>query len=167
MSRQTTLLDDAQDGPRPAWSAEEAKVEKARAAVAVQRKAARREPRPQAGARAAPPPQARAAVATLVVRARAAQAAAARARRADLRQLRVAKKQENRIRQLIIERARRQHGGYQGDTGGFLFRPVPGLRHLAVRLAPSTRSTATGACTTAPTSTPPAAPPSAPPAPAP
>ena len=40
--------------------------------------------------------------------------------------LRAAKKQEERIRQLILERARRQHGGFKGDTGGFLLRPVPG-----------------------------------------
>ncbi len=65
-------------------------------------------------------------MATLVVRARSAAAAASRARAADQRQLKAAKKQEAKIRQLIIERSQRQHGGYKGDTGGFLYRPVPG-----------------------------------------
>ena len=124
MSRQTTLLDSLKTA-RAQLAAQETKVEQMRAAVAVQRKAAaenlvRKEGLEHSAA------EARAAVATLVVRARAAEAAATRAHRADQRQLRVAKKQENRIRQLIIERSRRQHGGYSGSTGGFLFRPVPG-----------------------------------------
>jgi murein DD-endopeptidase MepM/ murein hydrolase activator NlpD len=105
--------------------AEEAKVEQAKKAVAAQRQAAGANlVRKQGLERSAE--QARAEVATLVARGRAAEVAAARARRADLVQLRAAKKQEERIRQLIIERARRQHGGYRGDTGGFLYRPVPG-----------------------------------------
>lgn len=124
MSRQTTLLDSLKTA-RAQLAAQETKVEQMRAAVAVQRRAAaenlvRKEGLERSAA------EARAAVATLVVRARAAEAAATRAHRADQRQLRIAKKQENRIRQLIIERSRRQHGGYSGSTGGFLFRPVPG-----------------------------------------
>jgi murein DD-endopeptidase MepM/ murein hydrolase activator NlpD len=124
MSRQDTLLDSLKQA-RAAMAAEEAKVEQARAAVAVQRKAAaenlvRKEGLEQSAA------QARATVATLVVRSRAAEAAASRARRADQRQLQAAKKQERRIRELIIERSRRQHGGYSGHTNGFLFPPVPG-----------------------------------------
>ncbi|WP_027862066.1 M23 family metallopeptidase [Marmoricola sp. URHB0036] len=124
MSRQTTLLDSLRTA-RAQLAAQETKVEQMRAAVAVQRKAAaenlvRKEGLEQSAA------QARASVATLVVRARAAEAAATRAHRADQRQLRAAKQQENRIRQLIIERSRRQHGGYSGNTGGFLYRPVPG-----------------------------------------
>jgi len=124
MSRQTTLLEELRIA-RARMVVEEAKVEKARAEVAVQRQAAaenlvRKQGLERAAARA------RAEVGTLVIRARYADYVAARARRADLKQLRAAKKQEERIRQLIIERARRQHGGYKGDTGGFLFRPVPG-----------------------------------------
>ena len=124
MSRQTTLLDSLRTA-RAQLAAQETKVEEMRAAVAVQRKAAaenlvRKEGLEQSAA------QARAAVATLVVRARAAETAATRAHRADQRQLRAAKQQENRIRRLIIERSRRQHGGYSGNTGGFLYRPVPG-----------------------------------------
>jgi murein DD-endopeptidase MepM/ murein hydrolase activator NlpD len=124
MSRQTTLLDSLRTA-RAQMAAQEAQVEKARAAVAVQRRAAaenlvRKEGLEESAA------QARASVASLVLRARSAEAAAARARRADAVQLRAAKKQERRIRQLIIERSLRQHGGYSGNTGGFLFPPVPG-----------------------------------------
>ena len=105
--------------------AQEAAVEKARAAVAVQRQAARANlVRKQSLERSAA--SARAEVARLYARARSAEVVAARARRADQRQLRVAKRQENKIRRLIIERSRRQHGGYSGNTGGFLYRPVPG-----------------------------------------
>jgi murein DD-endopeptidase MepM/ murein hydrolase activator NlpD len=124
MSRQTTLLESLRKA-RAQMVVVEAQVEKARATVAVQRRAAaenlvRKESLEHSAA------QARATVATLVARAKSATLAAARVRRADERQLRAAKKQEQRIRQLIIERSRRQHGGYSGGTGGFLFRPVPG-----------------------------------------
>jgi len=124
MSKQTTLL-EALKVARAQLAAQEAAVEKARAAVAVQRRAAaenlvRKQGLEQSAA------QARAEVATLVVRARSAAAAASRARVADQRQLKAAKKQEAKIRQLIFERSQRQRGGYKGDTGGFLYRPVPG-----------------------------------------
>jgi murein DD-endopeptidase MepM/ murein hydrolase activator NlpD len=124
MARQKSLLQSLRTA-RAQMAAEEAEVEKARAAVAVQRKAAAQN-LVHKTALEHTAAQARANVATLVARARAADAAAARVRRADARQLRAAKKQETRIRQLIIERSRRQHGGYSGNTGGFLFRPVPG-----------------------------------------
>ncbi len=125
MTRQSELLDQLKVA-RAQMAAEEASVEKARAVVATQRQAARvnlvrKEGLEQAAA------QARAEVATLVGRARSAAVAASRARTADLRQLKVAKKQEDKIRQLILERSRRQHGGYSGDAGGFLYRPVPGV----------------------------------------
>lgn len=124
MDKQTTLL-AALRLARARMVAEEAKVEQAKEAVGDQRQAARANlVRKQGLERSAA--QARAEVATLVARARAAEVAATRARSADLVQLRAAKKQEERIRQLIIERARRQHGGYRGDTGGFLHLPVPG-----------------------------------------
>jgi murein DD-endopeptidase MepM/ murein hydrolase activator NlpD len=124
MARQTTLL-DALRTARAQMVTQEAQVEKAREAVAVQRKAAaenlvRKEGLEQSAA------SARTEVASLVTRARAAEAEASRVRQADQRQLRAAKKQEEHIRQLIIQRSRRQHGGFSGDAGGFLFRPVPG-----------------------------------------
>jgi murein DD-endopeptidase MepM/ murein hydrolase activator NlpD len=124
MDKQTTLLAQLREA-RARMVAEEAKVEEAKQVVGVQRQAARANlVRKQGLERSAE--QARAEVATLVTRSRAAEAQAARARRADLVQLRAAKKQEERIRRLILERARRQKGGYRGDTGGFLHRPVPG-----------------------------------------
>ena len=124
MSRQTTLLASLKLA-RTQLKAEEAKVEVARAAVAVQRRTAaqnlvRREGLERSAA------EARAEVAVLVKRARYAEYVAARARRADQRQLRAAKKQEAHVRELILQRALRQKGGYSGDSGGFLLRPVPG-----------------------------------------
>jgi murein DD-endopeptidase MepM/ murein hydrolase activator NlpD len=124
MSKQTTLL-AALKLARARMVAEEAKVEKAKVAVGVQRKAARANLVHKQGLERSAA-AARAEVAKLVVSSRAAEAQAAHARRADLIQLRAAKKQEQRIRQLIIERSRRQRGGYQGSAGGFLHRPVPG-----------------------------------------
>jgi murein DD-endopeptidase MepM/ murein hydrolase activator NlpD len=124
MDKQTTLLADLEKA-RALMVAQEAQVEKAKAAVAVQRQAARANLVRKQGLESSAA-SARAEVATLVARSRAAEAQAARARRADLVQLRAAKKQEDRIRELILERARRQKGGYRGDAGGFLYRPVPG-----------------------------------------
>jgi murein DD-endopeptidase MepM/ murein hydrolase activator NlpD len=125
MSRQTTLLEELKIA-RAQMVAEEAKVEKARAEVAVQRRAARANlVRKQGLERTAA--QARAQVATLVARRRAAEGQASRARAADMRQLRAAKRQEQKIRRLIMQRSRKQRGGgYSGNTGGFLHRPVPG-----------------------------------------
>ncbi len=124
MDKQTTMLAALKEA-RARMVLEEEKVEKAKVAVAVQRQAARANLVKKQGLENSAA-AARAEVATLVARGRAAELQAARARKADLIQLRAAKKQEERIRRLIIERARRQHGGYKGDTGGFLYRPVPG-----------------------------------------
>ena len=125
MSRQTMLLDQLKRA-RAEMVAEEAKVEAAKASVAAQRQAARANLVKKQGLERAAA-EARAEVATLVARGRAAEVQAARARRADLVQLRAAKKKEDRIRQLILERAKRQHGGFKGDSGSFLYRPVPGV----------------------------------------
>jgi murein DD-endopeptidase MepM/ murein hydrolase activator NlpD len=124
MDKQTTLLAALKEA-RARMVAQEAKVEAAKAAVSEQREAARENLVRKQGLEDAAV-AARAEVATLVARGRAAEAQAARARQADLAQLRAAKKQEDRVRALILDRARSQRGGYQGDTGGFLFRPVPG-----------------------------------------
>ena len=124
MDKQTVLLSRLREA-RARTVTQEARVSQATAAVAAQRKVAAanlvHKQTLESSAAAA-----RAEYATMVSRSRAAQAAAARARRADLRQLHSLKKQEQRIKDLIIERAARQHGGYTGDSGGFLFRPVPG-----------------------------------------
>jgi murein DD-endopeptidase MepM/ murein hydrolase activator NlpD len=125
MGNETTLLADLREA-RARMVTEEAKVEQAKVAVGVQRQAARANLVHTQGLESVAA-TARAQVAALVVESRAAQAQAARAHQADLVVLRAAKKQEERIRQLILERARRQHGGFKGDTGGFLLRPVPGV----------------------------------------
>jgi murein DD-endopeptidase MepM/ murein hydrolase activator NlpD len=124
MSRESTMLKQLK-AARAETAAQESVVAQASAAVASRRQAARenlvrKEGLEQSAA------QARAEVATLVARARAAQVAAARVRAHDRRQLQAATRQEDKIRRLIMDRAMRQHGGYSGDTGGFLFRPVPG-----------------------------------------
>ncbi len=107
-------------------AARETKVEQMTASVAVQRKAAavnlvRTQALEQAAARV------RTEVATAVADNRAARAAASKARAADAIKLRELKSQENRIKKLILKRARAQKsGGYSGQSGGFLSRPVPG-----------------------------------------
>jgi murein DD-endopeptidase MepM/ murein hydrolase activator NlpD len=110
---------------RQKLAAQEQRVEEMTAAVAERRKEAAANLVKTRGLqqRAA---EARAQVAVHVARNRAARAAAARARAADARVLRALKRQEDRIKQQIIERARRQKGGFKGDSGGFLHRPVPG-----------------------------------------
>ncbi len=67
----------------------------------------------------------------LVTRNRAVEAKAAEIRRRDARKLQELQRQEQRIKQLILARARRQAqrhsgGGYTGSPGGLLSRPVPG-----------------------------------------
>ena len=124
MSKQTMMLARLR-AARARTALEETHVAKATAAVAAQRKiAAANLVRKQGLERDAA--TARTQYATMVSRNRSATVAAARARRADLRQLHALKKQEARIKQLIIERAARQRGGYSGNTGGFLYPPVPG-----------------------------------------
>ena len=65
-------------------------------------------------------------VALMVDSRAAARNKAAGARAADLRTLKRLRAEEDRIAQQIRARAARQHGGYRGDTGGFLQRPVDG-----------------------------------------
>jgi murein DD-endopeptidase MepM/ murein hydrolase activator NlpD len=102
---------------------QKAKVASAKATVAVQRKvAAANLVRRQALEKEAAAN--RAEVAGLVAERSRAAAQARQAMAHDARMLRQAKKQEARIKRLIRERARHQKGGYSGDTGGFLLRPV-------------------------------------------
>jgi murein DD-endopeptidase MepM/ murein hydrolase activator NlpD len=65
-------------------------------------------------------------VAVLVTQRHGAAAWAQKMRAQDARKLRASKKEEARIRRLILARARHQHGGYRGQNNGFLYRPVPG-----------------------------------------
>ncbi|WP_051706781.1 peptidoglycan DD-metalloendopeptidase family protein [Nocardioides aequoreus] len=65
-------------------------------------------------------------VRTLVGERRSARASAVRIKAADRRALAAAEAQAAAIRKLILERAAKQRGGFRGDSGGFLGRPVPG-----------------------------------------
>jgi murein DD-endopeptidase MepM/ murein hydrolase activator NlpD len=104
---------------------QEAKVARTTATVATQRKAAaatlvKRQLLEHAAATQ------RSSVATLVASRRSAAQAAARNRAHDKLVLARAKKQEARIKRLIMARASKQKGGYTGNTSGLLYRPVPG-----------------------------------------
>ena len=92
MDKQTMLLIRLK-AARARMVAQEARVEKAKAAVASQRRAARANLVKKQGLERSAA-QARAEVATLVARGRAAAPQAARARKADLVQLKKAEKQE-------------------------------------------------------------------------
>jgi len=124
MSRETTLLEGLRSARQTAIR-EESNVRSATRTVALQRRQAaanldrKQSLEDQAAA-------AKAQVANMVARIRAAEAAARRARSVDATQLRELKKQDDQIRLLILERARRQRGGYTGQTSDLLLRPVPG-----------------------------------------
>ena len=124
MSRQTTLLSKLR-AAREASVVQERNVRATTELVAVRRRQAAanlvRTRRLQDQAALA-----KSRVVNMVGRSRAAEVAARSARRADAAQLRALKRQDDQIRQLIRERARRQSGGYTGKTGALLFRPVPG-----------------------------------------
>lgn len=124
MGRQTTMLSKL-NVARKASVLQERKVRTTTELVATQReRAAASLTRTRALQAQADLVKAR--VVNLVAQRQAAEAAAQRARSADAAQLRALKKQDEQIRQLILARARRQNGGYTGQTGGLLFRPVPG-----------------------------------------
>lgn len=65
-------------------------------------------------------------VVALVATRSEARAAALQARAKDLRELRAAKKAEERIKQQILAAMRRARGGYRGPTNGLFIRPVSG-----------------------------------------
>lgn len=125
MDRETTMYDQLK-ATEALLKVQKDKVEKARAVVAEQRKAAAANlVRRQALEREAAANQAR--VATLVTRRTAAAAEARQIRARDARKLAQLRKEEARIKRLILKRAQsHQGGGYSGDTGGFLARPVSG-----------------------------------------
>jgi murein DD-endopeptidase MepM/ murein hydrolase activator NlpD len=104
--------------------AQEKKVASAKQEVEVQRQAAaanlvRRQQLEQQAAAS------RAAVAALVASRTQAAVTARQVRAHDARKLQQLKKQEARIKRLILARAKQHKGGaFSGDTGGFLLRPV-------------------------------------------
>jgi murein DD-endopeptidase MepM/ murein hydrolase activator NlpD len=124
LERETGMFDELK-ATEALLRTQEEKVSAAKAEVARQRKAAaanlvRKQALEQAAAAN------RAEVATLVTSRTQAKAAARKIRAQDARKLAQLKKEEARIKKLILARAKQHHGGYSGDTGGFLYRPVPG-----------------------------------------
>ncbi|HEY0902759.1 MAG TPA: peptidoglycan DD-metalloendopeptidase family protein [Marmoricola sp.] len=124
LDRQTAMFDQLR-AAEALLRVQKDKVAEARVVVAEQRRvAAANLVRRQALEQAAEAD--RAEVVVLVNQRGRASAAARRARQADLVKLRQLKKEEARIKRLILARARNQKGGYSGASGGFLERPVPG-----------------------------------------
>jgi murein DD-endopeptidase MepM/ murein hydrolase activator NlpD len=124
MNRETTMYDDLQ-ATQALLKVQKDKVARAKATVAEQRKVAaanlvRRQALEQAAAAD------RAKVAQQVAARAQAAAQARQIRRHDLITLRKLKQQEKRIEKKLFERASHHKGGYSGDAGGFLYRPVPG-----------------------------------------
>jgi murein DD-endopeptidase MepM/ murein hydrolase activator NlpD len=125
MDRETTAYDQLK-ATEALLKVQQDKVEQAKVVVAEQRRAAaanlvRRQALEQEAAAN------RAEVATLVTKRVQAAAEARKILARDAAKVRAARKEEARIKKLILERAKHQKGGYSGDTGGFLYRPVPGV----------------------------------------
>jgi murein DD-endopeptidase MepM/ murein hydrolase activator NlpD len=125
MDRENQMFDQLK-ATQALLEVQKAKVAKAEVAVAEQRRvAAANLARRQALEKAAAANRAEVAH-QVAIRAQAA-ARARQIRLHDLITLRRLKKREARIQKQIIARARHDTGGYSGDTGGFLYRPVPGV----------------------------------------
>jgi murein DD-endopeptidase MepM/ murein hydrolase activator NlpD len=125
MNRENTMLDQLR-ATQALLEVQQDRVAKAKAAVAVQRKAAAANlVRRQGLERAAAADQAQ--VAKLVSARASAAKQARQVRRHDELRLRRLKKKEKQIEAQILAKASHGKGGYSGDTGGFLYRPVPGV----------------------------------------
>jgi murein DD-endopeptidase MepM/ murein hydrolase activator NlpD len=124
MSREQTMFDRLK-ATEALLVVQRQKVARAKATVAEQRRVAaanlvRRQALEQAAAAD------RAQVAQQVAARTQAAAQARKIRQRDLATLARLKKREARIQRQILARAAHDKGGYSGDTGGFLARPVPG-----------------------------------------
>jgi len=126
MDRETGMYDHLK-ATEAMLRTQEKQVATAKAEVAEQRKAAaanlvRRQALEQQAAAN------QAAVSALVAQRTQAATEARQVRAHDARKLRQLKKEEARVKRLILARARHHQGGsFSGDTGGFLYRPVPGV----------------------------------------
>lgn len=124
MDKQVTMLDRLR-ASEALLVVQRNKVAKYRGVVAEQRQAAavnlerKKALEKQAAAYSAQ-------VTALVTQRHGAAAWAQQIRAEDAAKLRASKREEARIKRLILERARKQHGGYSGASRGFLYRPVPG-----------------------------------------
>lgn len=124
MDRHTVVLAELTEA-RAEMVRQERRVEAATERVAAQRAAAA-ERLAATAALEAEATEVAAEVRTLVGERRSARASAVRIKAADRRALAAAEAQAASIRKLILERAAKQRGGFRGDSGGFLGRPVPG-----------------------------------------
>jgi murein DD-endopeptidase MepM/ murein hydrolase activator NlpD len=125
MNRETSMLDQLK-ATQALLEVQKDRVAEAKAAVAVQRKAAAANlVRRQALERAAAADQAQ--VAQLVAARAGAAKHARQVRLHDERVLRRLKKKEKQIEAQILAKAQHGKGGFSGDAGGFLYRPVPGV----------------------------------------
>ena len=125
MSRESNALDRL-EAAKALLVVREQQVEKSKEQVAAERAAAaanlarRKRLEEQAAVE-------RTQVAQLVATRRDARAHARTVRAHDLRQLKKLQRQEEQIKRKILARARHARGGYKGSTGGFLYRPLPGV----------------------------------------
>lgn len=120
-----TVVFERMKAAQAALAAQKARVAAARETVAQQRQeAAVNLARKQRLERQAE--TVAASISGLVEANRQAALTAQRARQADARRLLKSKREEERIKQLILERAQDQKGGYQGAAQGYLARPVDG-----------------------------------------
>jgi murein DD-endopeptidase MepM/ murein hydrolase activator NlpD len=125
LERETGMYDELK-ATEALLRTQEKQVADAKKEVAVQRKAAaanlvRRQALEQQAAAN------RARVAALVSQRTQAATEARQIRAHDIRKLQQLKKEETRIKKLILARAKKHNeGSFSGDTGGFLYRPVPG-----------------------------------------
>ena len=125
MNRENNALDRL-EAAKALLVVREQQVEKAKEKVAAQRAAAaanlarRKTLESQAQAE-------RTHVADLVAARKQARAHARHIRAHDLRQLKRLQRHEERIKRRILARARHARGGYRGSSGGFLYRPLPGV----------------------------------------
>jgi murein DD-endopeptidase MepM/ murein hydrolase activator NlpD len=125
MNRESNALDRL-EAAKALLVVREREVEKAKEKVAAQRAAAAANLARRQQLEAQAQTQ-RAQVAELVASRRSARAHARDIRARDLRQLKRLQRQEERIQRKILARARHARGGYRGSTGGFLYRPLPGV----------------------------------------
>ncbi|GAB3992720.1 peptidoglycan DD-metalloendopeptidase family protein [Nocardioides marmoraquaticus] len=124
MDRQTVVLAELTQA-RKDLTVQEARVQVATERVAEEREraAATLERRQELEAQAQ---QVAGEVEALVGQSRAARSDAVRVKAADQRALQAAEAQAAAIKRLILQRSARQRGGFRGDAGGLLARPVPG-----------------------------------------
>ena len=124
MERQNTMLEQLREA-QARLEAEEQRLRAAEDQVQVERKAAAANVATTQKLTDAAAAQ-ESAVAGLVTERGAAEEAAATEKAADLQKLKELQAEDARIRAMIMRQAGGNKASYNGETGGFLYRPVPG-----------------------------------------